>query len=195
MNAKAALRREARERLGRISPAERASAGREICSRLWALPEMAAADRILLYAALPTEVPTDAIAAAAGERGISVTYPRCEPDTPDMTLHHVTGPSDLRPDGRFGIREPAQNCRQVTLHEVDVVLLPGLGWDREGGRLGKGAGFYDRLLADEGWRGFRCGLFFAAQEFEALPADPWDVPLDAVVTESGVWRPRRAASS
>lgn len=188
MTGKAALRRQARERLSRISPAERASAGREIGRRLWALPEVAGAHRILLYAALPSEVPTDEIAVAAGERGISVTYPRCEPAGHEMTLHHVTGPADLRPDGRFGIREPAESCRQVTLHEVDVVLLPGLAWDRAGGRLGKGAGFYDRLLADPGWAGFRCGLFFAAQEFESLPVDPWDVALDAVVTESGVWR-------
>jgi 5-formyltetrahydrofolate cyclo-ligase len=60
--------------------------------------------------------------------------------------------------------------------------VPGLAWDRAGRRLGRGAGYYDRLFADPAWRGFRCGLFFAAAEAPALPADPWDRPLDAVVT-------------
>jgi 5-formyltetrahydrofolate cyclo-ligase len=77
------------------------------------------------------------------------------------------------------------------VEEVDAALVPGLGWDRSGGRIGRGAGYYDRLFADPEWRGFRCGLFFAAQEADVLPTDPWDAPLDAVVTEREVWRGRK----
>jgi 5-formyltetrahydrofolate cyclo-ligase len=75
--------------------------------------------------------------------------------------------------------------------EVDVALMPGLAWDRAGNRLGRGAGYYDRLLAHPDWRAFRCGLFFATQEFPALPADPWDQPLQAVVTEREIIRTAR----
>ena len=129
-----------------------------------------------------------AIAAEARQRGLDVTYPRCARSGPAMTLHDVEKPDQLKAGGRYGLREPVAGCRAVTLQEVDVVLLPGLGWDRFGGRLGRGAGFYDRLLAEPGWGGFRCGLFFAAQEFPRIPVDPWDVPLHAVVTEEEVWR-------
>ncbi len=188
MTDKRTLRAEARERLRVFTHEEGARAGRAIARRVWTLPEMREAKRILLYASTPGEVPTDEIAAEARQRGLDVTYPRCAPSGPAMTLHDVAGPDQLKAGGRYGLREPVAGCRAVTLQEVDVVLLPGLGWDRFGGRLGRGAGFYDRLLAEPGWGGFRCGLFFAAQEFPRIPVDPWDVPLHAVVTEEEVWR-------
>ncbi|HEX5727257.1 MAG TPA: 5-formyltetrahydrofolate cyclo-ligase, partial [Longimicrobiaceae bacterium] len=124
---------------------------------------------------------------AAWERGVEVAYPRVLPDRRVLALHCVEGPERLRP-GAYGIREPDEACRLVSPEEVDAVLVPGLAWDRAGQRLGRGAGYYDRLFADPAWRGFRCGLFFAAQEVEAIPADPWDAPLQAVVTEREVWR-------
>jgi 5-formyltetrahydrofolate cyclo-ligase len=67
---------------------------------------------------------------------------------------------------------------------VDAALVPGLAWDRDGRRLGRGAGYYDRLLASPGWRAFRCGVFFAGQEVARVPVEAWDVRLDAVVTEA-----------
>jgi 5-formyltetrahydrofolate cyclo-ligase len=81
----------------------------------------------------------------------------------------------------------------VDVHEVDVALVPGLAWDRRGARLGRGAGYYDRLFLRPSWRGFRCGLFFAAQEFDRLPANRMDAPLDAVVTEREIVRFARAS--
>jgi 5-formyltetrahydrofolate cyclo-ligase len=74
------------------------------------------------------------------------------------------------------------------VEEVDLAFIPGLAWDRGGHRLGRGAGFYDRLLGDPRWRGFRCGLFFAAQEVPRIPFDPWDAQLDAIITEAETWR-------
>jgi 5-formyltetrahydrofolate cyclo-ligase len=72
---------------------------------------------------------------------------------------------------------------------VDAAVIPGLAWDRAGNRLGRGAGYYDRLLADPEWRGFRCGLFFAIQQVPAVPYDPWDAPMQAIVTESAIVSP------
>ncbi len=180
------LRREARRRLRDLLPSEREAAETEIARRVWTVPEVASARTLLLFAHLPDEVSTDAIALEALTRGMHVVFPRVIPGTRAMDLHAVSEPSSLR-IGAYGIREPdPERSARVPAERVDAVLVPGLAWDRRGGRLGRGAGYYDRLFALPEWRGFRCGVFFAAQEFPRVPTDPWDVPLHAVVTESGV---------
>jgi 5-formyltetrahydrofolate cyclo-ligase len=179
---KAALRREARLRLQALPAAERARMGVEVARRVWTLPELAGARTLLLYSSLPGEVPTPAIAREAWRRGIAVTYPRCLPETRELALHRVGEPGRLRP-GAYGIHEPDAGCPLAGVEEIDVALIPGLAWDRAGHRLGRGAGYYDRLLAHPRWRALRCGLFLSAQELPALPADDWDVRLDRVVTE------------
>jgi len=181
-------RRLARSRLAALAAEERERAGEEIARRVWTLPELASARAILLYASLPEEVPTEEIAREARRRGIVVTYPRCLPETREMVLHRVGSEEEFEP-GSYGLREPAESCPVLSLEEVDAALVPGLAWDRAGGRLGRGAGYYDRLFARPAWRGFRCGLFFAVQELPSLHADPWDVPLEAVVTEREALRP------
>jgi 5-formyltetrahydrofolate cyclo-ligase len=184
---KDALRARARAVLRALPPAERAAGQARIEARVWEVPEVAAARTLLLYASLPEEVATDAIADEARRRGITLVYPRCLPQGV-MTLHAVAAPDSLRP-GRFGIREPdADACPVREVGEIDAALIPGLAWDRAGHRLGRGAGYYDRLLAHPGWRGFRCGLFFAAQETPSVPHEPWDVRLNAIVTEREVIR-------
>ncbi|HEX2188111.1 MAG TPA: 5-formyltetrahydrofolate cyclo-ligase, partial [Longimicrobiaceae bacterium] len=189
--AKAALRRELRGRLRALPPAEREAAALAAEARVWTVPEVAGARVLLLYASLPGEMPTDAVASEALRRGAVVVYPRCVTGTRTLTLHALERLEALR-EGTYGIREPdVEVCPRVEVGDVDAALVPGLGWDRAGGRIGRGAGYYDRLFADPGWRGFRCGLFFAAQEAPAVPTDPWDAPLDAVVTEREVWRVRK----
>ncbi|HEX8672622.1 MAG TPA: 5-formyltetrahydrofolate cyclo-ligase [Longimicrobium sp.] len=180
------FRREARRRMRDLLPSQRAAAETEIARLVWTVPEVAAARTLLLYAHLPDEVSTDAIALDALTRGVHVVFPRVLPDSRALDLHTVAEPLSLR-IGAYGIREPdPERCARVFVEAVDAVLVPGLAWDRRGARLGRGAGYYDRLFALPEWRGFRCGVFYGAQEFPALPTDPWDVPLQAVVTEGGV---------
>jgi len=92
----------------------------------------------------------------------------------------------------FGVHEPPPGLPPVL---PDLVLAPLLAFDRRGGRLGYGAGFYDRTftaIADAGGRPLRAGLCFAAQEVEEVPVDATDVPLELIVTENGLLpiRPR-----
>ena len=185
---KAESRARARAALRTLTPAERAAAEAEIARRVWQVPEIARARTLLVYASLPEEVATDAIADEARRRGMVLVYPRCLADGV-LALHAVDAADALRP-GRFGIREPdADACPITDVGEVDAALIPGLAWDRAGHRLGRGAGYYDRMLADPRWRGFRCGLFFAVQEAESIPRDEWDVRLDALVTDREIVRP------
>jgi 5-formyltetrahydrofolate cyclo-ligase len=185
---KPALRAEARRRLRGLSADERERAEAEIDWRIWTVPEVSGAATVLLFADLPEEVTTDRIAADALSREVTLIYPRTLPGSRLMTLHRVRALDELR-TGQYGIREPdAERCPPVPLASVDAALVPGLAWDRRGGRLGRGAGYYDRLFAHPAWRGFRCGIFFSFQEMETIPMDPWDVPLQAVATEREVWR-------
>ncbi len=169
--------------MGEIPAAEREAAAADIARRIWSVPEIASAKVILLFAALADEVPTSTIAAESGSRGIIVTYPRCLPETREMMLHQVSAEGDLIP-GQYGILEPnADACPIVQIEDIDVALVPGLAWDRTGARLGRGAGYYDRLFARLDWRAFTCGLFLAKQEIPSIPTDPWDHPLDMILTE------------
>jgi 5-formyltetrahydrofolate cyclo-ligase len=186
MSEKALLRAEARKRLRSLRLDDRVRRGAAIEASVWSVPEIRSARRILLYASMAEEVPTDAIAREARLRGIEAVYPRCAVDSVAMTLHLVEHEEALLTGGRFGVREPAPDCKDVDPESIDVAFLPGLGWDRRGHRLGRGAGYYDRLLAGPDWRGLRAGLFFSVQEFAAIPTDPWDIPLDIVITENGI---------
>ena len=169
-----------------MSAEDRRKFGKRVEERVWQLPGIGAAKTILLYASLPEEVPTDGIAAEARARGMEVVYPRCLAGEMAMSLHLVGADADLIPEGRYGLREPASHCPITEVGLLDVALVPGLAWDRAGNRVGRGAGYYDRLLSHPDWRAMRCGLFFSAQEFPSVPTDAWDWPLDAVVTEREV---------
>ena len=94
---------------------------------------------------------------------------------------------------RFGIPEPLHHRgkRQFKPHALDMILLPLVAFDKNGHRLGMGGGFYDRTLAFLGHRGIwhkphLLGTAYQFQQFKNLPNQPWDIPLDAIVTEQGM---------
>lgn len=189
MNAAAAkleLRLQARRRLAGIPAAARAAAGRAVADLAARVPEIAGARTLLCFAALPDEVPTSGVARAARRLGIELAYPRVDGDR--LVIHRISGPGELLP-GRWGIPEPPRAAPTLPSDLIDAVLVPGLAWDRLGRRLGRGGGFYDRLLADIP-RAFRCGVLFAELEVETVPTDAWDLPFDAVLTPRELWRPR-----
>jgi 5-formyltetrahydrofolate cyclo-ligase len=181
-------RRKSRQSLSELDPAIRMKHGAIIADAVWSIPEVAGARRILLFASMPSEVPTAPIAAEARSRGIAVVYPRCLPSSREMTLHAVEADDHLV-IGSHGLLEPPVGCEPVDIASIDAAFVPGLAWDRTGGRLGRGAGYYDRFLSHPRWRGARIGLYFAAQEIPEVPMDDWDVPLDVIVTETEIVRP------
>lgn len=101
---------------------------------------------------------------------------------------------------RFGIPEPRREAPSCSARHLDLVLVPLVGFDTCGNRLGMGGGFYDRTFADPRpvarWRRPRLvGVAYAGQQVAALPRRPWDVPVDAVVTERGLMRAKRPKTS
>ncbi|WP_456414652.1 5-formyltetrahydrofolate cyclo-ligase [Oceanithermus profundus] len=104
-----------------------------------------------------------------------------------LSVHPFDAPRERH---RYGFAQPAAGAPEVDPATLDAVVVPGLAFDRAGGRLGYGAGYYDRFLATLPPRVLRIGLVPEALVLEALPRDPWDVPVDFLATERGV-RPAR----
>ena len=194
--------RDARRRLRALrlalAPAERLDAERAIAARLVRLGLFRRDRRIAVYLAMRGEVDLAPAIAAARRAGSRLYAPRVTSRRRrEMTFVRLMHGAATRA-GAFGIAEPvAPGESRLPALRLDVVLLPVLGFDAEGNRLGMGLGFYDRALRGRrrpgtAWRRPRLvGVAFSCQRLARIEPSTWDVPLDLVVTESGVVRPRR----
>jgi 5-formyltetrahydrofolate cyclo-ligase len=110
---------------------------------------------------------------------------RDAPGRADICFRQWSPGSEMQPN-RYGIPEPVGTL-DIHMGEIDLVLVPLVAWDANGGRLGMGASFYDRLfqpLASQR-RPFRLGVAYQLQQVDRIPLDPWDVRLHGVLTENG----------
>ena len=99
----------------------------------------------------------------------------------DLLLRHYTGPDSLQPGPQFGIPEPVGPVFQE-LDRIDMIVVPGVAFDRNRNRMGRGRGFYDRLLKSTP-SAVKVGVAFSFQIFDTIPTEPFDVPMDEVVSE------------
>ncbi|CAN5866461.1 5-formyltetrahydrofolate cyclo-ligase [soil metagenome] len=162
-----------------LSDAERAVASAVIAERADAAIAERDARVVALYAAKGTEVATAKLDAALRARGIRVVYPRISGG--DRTLAFVATRVEDLVLGTFGLREPAAALPAESLESIDVFVVPGVAFDRAGGRLGWGRGFYDATLATA--RGVRLGLAFECQMVDEVTHEPHDIPMNLIVTE------------
>jgi 5-formyltetrahydrofolate cyclo-ligase len=140
---------------------------------------------VLLYFALPDELDVSALAGDALKAGKTVALPRYDPERDLYLAAAILDPVRDCLGGRFGILEPGADCAILPLNQLDLVLVPGVAFYRCGYRLGRGKGFYDRLL--EPVRGIKCGVAWDHQVDLEFPVEPHDVPMDCIVTPA-IWR-------
>lgn len=140
---------------------------------------------VALYAPKGTEVDTTRIDAFVRARGLRVAYPRIVDGDRRLAFHEVT--IDELVPAKFGLREPAASARAVEPSELAALIVPGLAFDRAGGRVGWGRGFYDATLAAIP-AALRIGLAFECQIIERVPREPHDAPLHYVVSEAAIYR-------
>ena len=177
--------------------AERAAAERAIAARLRRLGLARPGLRVAAYLAMPGEASLATfLAVAAGAR---VYLPRIS-SRRRRTLEFVElAPGAELRRGPYGILEPPAHGRRARMATLDAVLVPLVAFDREGHRLGMGAGYYDRALAPrrDRVRAYRrpklVGIAYSCQELASITPRAWDVALDAVVTERELIVPRAAA--
>lgn len=194
MDDRQSLRMTIRQRRATLDPSWCAVSSTQICQHLADTWLYRRAQRIAFYFSQGNEVSLELLMHHAWSSGKQVFLPilglrfhgqlwfvPCQADTP---LYK----------NRFGIAEPvhATHERRTPLRSLDLILMPLVAYDRHGNRLGMGGGFYDKTLAalqagKKTWsRPKRIGIAYNMQGVDSIPGEHWDVPLDAVVTESGI---------
>ena len=175
---KSVLRRTAREQLRQIPDAEIKMRSALACGILRAQLLWQNAKTILFYAPLPGEIDLLPLLSESISAGKEAALPRFVADT-RYEARLVTGKEDICA-GKFGAGEAASGCPKISLNRLDLVLVPGLAFDSRGGRLGRGKGFYDRLLAEVS--GQKCGVVLDQLLLSDVPVAPHDILMNYLLT-------------
>ena len=181
------LRAELMHLRSEIADGERAAAERSVFQRIISLVSFRYAENILLYYPIKNEVDIISIAEYALKSGKGVAFPKCDSGSCTMTFHYINSIDELAL-GTYGIREPKSNAPLYDCQssERDVILVPAVGFDRMGYRIGYGKGYYDRYL--NGFKGTSIGICFDKLLKHELPRGRYDKQVDIVLTEKGIYR-------
>lgn len=182
-HAKADLRPRMRNILRAATP-DLAAASDAACRALAAMREFRAASTIMLFLATAEELDPAQASRAALLHGQEVALPRMDWDAKVIRPFTVDSWPPRTERRRHGVPEPVDG-RAIDPGEIGVIVVPGLAFDREGGRLGRGGGYYDRFLAQLHPGAFRVGFCLGAQVIERVPVDKHDARVHAVVSERG----------
>lgn len=167
-----------------LESAARTAASQSAVEHLARLEPLASARILGLFSALPDELDPIGAFGWARQTGKLCAYPRCMAGRV-LEFALVEDPSELV-EGRYGIREPRPSLPAVRLDALDAVLVPGLAFDRRGGRLGRGAGYYDRAFGDPQERPLLVGFTYSGRLIDEIPLEAHDQRMDALVTEREV---------
>jgi 5-formyltetrahydrofolate cyclo-ligase len=177
---KTEMRQKIRAALEKISPAVRAAESIDLCERLKA--QIPSAHTILFFAPLPDELDIWPVLELSLALGTNCALPFFDAE---KKIYRAKLLKNLATDiviGKFGVREPAATCEEIPLNQFDLVLVPGVAFDFSGHRLGRGQGFYDRILEEAS--GIKCGVGYEFQLLETIPTEPHDSTVNFIFTPS-----------
>lgn len=170
-----------------LSDAEVSNKSLQISDNLSALEEFKLSKSIALYSPTFNEVRTDSIFISAIEEEKEVYFPRVNGSS--LEFYQVQDLDNLKP-GKFGVLEPDEGLYKANIEDIDLFILPGLGFDRSGNRVGYGKGYYDRALANIS-EDKKIGLCYSFQMLDSVPADENDKRVGVVITEKNIIFSRR----
>ena len=176
---------------------ERQALSEKVVRQILASTEFQQAETVMIYKGIRGEVRLESLEAKVGGRAASVladevvagkrlVYPLCVSDSQMIALY----PQDENAwiDGYFGIREPMRaRSIEIAPEDIDMVICPCTVFDEQGGRMGMGAGFYDRFL-EKCTKAVVAAVAFECQKTRQVPREPWDKPMDLVFTEEATYR-------
>lgn len=185
---KVILRNAMKSLLGKISPDERHTRSLAACNIFSETREFHDATLIMLFLSMENEVETTTLAIQAWKSAKSIAVPRVYWEQRVIEPVEINSLDSQSNRGSASLREPAQG-RVIPLGMIDLVVVPGLAYDRRGFRVGRGKGFYDRFLAQKELHGLRVALCFHEQVLsENIPVEPHDVPMHLIITDREVIR-------
>jgi 5-formyltetrahydrofolate cyclo-ligase len=182
--AKRELRRAVRAARDGLAPAERAERSRRIAERLLGLPELGGARTVMVFSSFGSEVDTGPILRGLAARGVRLALPRIAGGEVVAVAYR---PGDRLVPTALGVPEPADGA-PLPEAEIDIVVTPGVAFDRAGYRVGYGGGFYDRFLRRVRPEVPRIAIAFALQVVPEVPHGEGDERVDLIVTEDEVIR-------
>lgn len=174
------IRQEMKIKVAALAPEEYYSLNFTIEQRFFNLPILQTSQTIMLYYSIDREVATVSIILKLLKAGKKVALPTCI-DKTNIRAGIVDDLNELRP-GVFGIHEPLLSSVEMNPAEIDLLIVPGVAFDRNGRRLGHGAGYYDRFLSKT--TGYKLGLAYDFQMIDNLAYESHDVSMDALLTPS-----------
>ena len=182
---KESVRKILRQKKEAMLPEERLSKSQRICRHL--MNVISDGETVMVFTSKEKEVNTRPLIMALFGQGNPVVVPIIVKEDYSLRLSYLRDFSALVPS-TFGVPEPIGSEIPAAADDIDTIILPMLGFDRKGGRIGYGAGYYDRFLSkNPGLR--KIGIAFACQEVENLPIDENDIRMDAIITEDGMVYP------
>ncbi|MBI4688243.1 MAG: 5-formyltetrahydrofolate cyclo-ligase [Nitrospirae bacterium] len=177
------LRKQLLKRRNGISPEDREKKSAEIIRRLFDTPDFKNAKSILFYASFKSEVETAGCLNSAIKLGKKIAVPLVDKKASRLRLYEIKDASELQ-SGFMGIPEPAVlEGREKRLKDFDLVVVPGVGFDVYGNRLGYGAGYYDKLLSNSESQVVTIALAFEEQIVSEIQGEEHDVKMDKIITE------------
>ena len=180
------LRKAVRAQARTIDPDYQRSASAAICRNLMAHPDYQRAKVVLAFVGTKLEIDTEPLLRGVWADGKTLCVPRCK-EGHLMDLCVIRSYDDLE-KGAYGILEPKADCPLVTAQDIDFAVIPCVSFDRTGGRLGQGGGYYDRFLD-----ALACHSFLVCREklvVEHVPCEAHDRRCDYLVTENGIFTPQ-----
>ena len=184
---KAQLRSRLRNCLSNITPEARQKKSELACQKLVATPAFQDASTVMMYLAMDYEADTEMALREAWRLGKTVAVPKVfwrEAFMLPVQIDSLAGDFSVGPVS--GLRNPVSDLR-TPLEQIDLIVIPGLGFDQQGHRLGHGGGYNDRFLADETLRAVRCGFGFDEQVVESVPVCGTDQPVDLIITDEHIY--------
>ncbi|WP_068793988.1 5-formyltetrahydrofolate cyclo-ligase [Brevibacillus laterosporus] len=169
-----------------LSEEDREQKSDKATQHLWSIKAIKEAQTIMCFSSFGSEINTWSFIEDARERDIKVALPLTNREQKKIIPYTYESRSSLK-NGAYGIWEPDPLCStELKLSEIEVVIVPGVAFDRQKGRLGYGAGYYDRFFQSLPHEPRRIGFCFAMQVIEKVPMEPFDIHLDQIVTEEGI---------
>ncbi|MDP1853314.1 MAG: 5-formyltetrahydrofolate cyclo-ligase [Candidatus Omnitrophota bacterium] len=183
VQAKQELRRKMLLKLKTQKEEERTERSRKIRKKLFSLSAFKQAQVIMFYISCGFEVDTLNMIKEAIKLGKKVAVPRLKDNNRKMAISLVSGVDSELEIGPYGIKQPkAEYLRPVSIEKIDLIVVPGVAFSSGGKRLGRGKGYYDRLLETKREKTRTVGLAFKCQIVEDLPQSPHDYPVEQVIS-------------